>query len=135
MGCSMPGFSVLHYLLEFAQIIMPVPKLCPLLWHGEFLEWLKLRKSRGHVISELLTSFNEMELPTETLKMVQPWDFSGGPVVKNTPSIGGDMFLIPGWEAKITHAVGQLSLHTETTEPTCSRAHVPQQSSCMLQLR
>ena len=36
---------VLHYLLEFAQILMPVSKLCPLLWHGEFLEWLKYRRN------------------------------------------------------------------------------------------
>ena len=74
-------------------------------------------------------------MSTETLKMVQPWDFPGGPVVKNPPSCAGDMVLTHGWEAKTTQAVGQLSLLTGTTEPTCSRAHVPQQRSCMPQLR
>ena len=44
-------------------------------------------------------------------------DFPGGPVVKNPPSNAGDVGLIPGWETKIPHAAGQLSLHT--LEPTC----------------
>ena len=39
-------------------------------------------------------------------------DFSGGPVIKNPPSKAGDAGLTP-------HAVGQLSLHSATTEPVC----------------
>ena len=39
-------------------------------------------------------------------------DFPGGPVVKNLPSIAGDMGLIPDRGTKIPHAMGQQSLHT-----------------------
>ena len=50
----------------------------------------------------------------------------GGPVVKIPPSNAGDMGPIPGWGTKISHATGQLSLRTATTEPTCSGACAPQ---------
>ena len=33
-------------------------------------------------------------------------DFSGGPVGKTSPSNAGDVGSIPGWGAKITHALG-----------------------------
>ena len=33
------------------------------------------------------------------------WDFPGSPVVKTLPSNAGGMGLIPGWGAKIPHAV------------------------------
>ena len=33
-----------------------------------------------------------------------PWEFPGGPVVKNTRFNAGDMGLIPGWGTKISHA-------------------------------
>ena len=33
-------------------------------------------------------------------------DFSGGPVVKTLPSNTGGVGSIPGWGAKITHALG-----------------------------
>ena len=42
----------------------------------------------------------------------------GGPVVKNPLSYEGDVGSIPGWGTKIPHAVGQLSPHTTTTEPS-----------------
>ena len=45
-------------------------------------------------------------------------DFPGGPVVKNPLSNAGDLGSIPGQGTKIPHAVGQLSLHTTTTDPT-----------------
>ena len=45
-------------------------------------------------------------------------DFPGGPVVKNLPSSAGDTGLIPGQGTNIPHAVGQLSPHVTTTEPT-----------------
>ena len=48
-----------------------------------------------------------------------PWDFPGGPVVKNTPSNAGDMGLIPGWGTKIPHALGQLRPWVKTR--VCSR--------------
>ena len=41
--------------------------------------------------------------------------FPGGPVVKNLPANAGDMTLT--WSEKISHAAGQLSLFTVTTEP------------------
>ena len=44
-------------------------------------------------------------------------DFPGGPVVKNPPSSAGDAGSIPGQGTKISHAVGQLSPRTATTEP------------------
>ena len=50
-------------------------------------------------------------------------------MVKNLPSNTGDMGSIPGQGTTIPHAVGQLSLRTATTEPTCSRAHAPQLES------
>ena len=53
-------------------------------------------------------------------------DFPGGTVVKNLPSNAGDMGLIPHRGTKIPQAVGQLSPHAATTEPTCSRACMPQ---------
>ena len=59
-------------------------------------------------------------------------DFPGGPVVKNLPSNAGDAGSIPGRGTKIPHAVGQLSLHTATTEPVCSGAHMPQLEKPML---
>ena len=45
-------------------------------------------------------------------------DFSGGPVVKNLPSNGGNLDSVPGRETKIPHAKGQLSSHATTKEPT-----------------
>ena len=47
---------------------------------------------------------------------MDPWDFPGGPVVKNPPYNAGDAGLIPGQGTKIPHAVGQLSPRTATTE-------------------
>ena len=44
-------------------------------------------------------------------------DFPGGPVVKNPPSIAGDVGSIPGRGTKIPHAAGQLSPRATTTEP------------------
>ena len=42
-----------------------------------------------------------------------------GPVDKNPPANAGDMGLIPGQEAKVLHASGQLSPCTPTAELTC----------------
>jgi len=50
-------------------------------------------------------------------KNQMPWDFPGGPVVKNPPCNAGDMGLIPGWGTKIPHAAGQLNLSTATAKP------------------
>ena len=54
-------------------------------------------------------------------------DFPGGPVVKNLPSNGEDVGLIPGWGTKIPHASGQLSWHAATAESRHSRASALQQ--------
>ena len=53
-------------------------------------------------------------------------DFPGDPVAKNLPCNARAAGLIPGWGTKIPHATEQLSLHTTATEPTHSRARVPQ---------
>ena len=45
-------------------------------------------------------------------------DFPGGPVVENMLSNAGDVSSIPGWEAKIPHAVEQLSPRAEA-KPVC----------------
>ena len=45
-------------------------------------------------------------------------DFPGTPVVKNLPANAGEPRLIPGQEAKIPHASGQLSPLAATAEST-----------------
>ena len=56
--------------------------------------------------------------------------FSGGLVVENLSCNAGDAGLIPGWETRIPHAMGQLSLRA-TSRSSCIatklRALVPQQ--------
>ena len=54
------------------------------------------------------------------------WDFPGGPVVKNRSCKAGDAGLISRPGTKIPHAMGQLSPHAATTEPTRSGAHASQ---------
>ena len=49
----------------------------------------------------------------------EPWDFPGGPVLKNLLCNARNLGLIPGQGAKITHGMGILSLQTMTTEPIC----------------
>ena len=46
----------------------------------------------------------------------QSWDFPGDPVVKNPPSNAGDAGSIPGRGTSISHAAGQLSPRSTTTE-------------------
>ena len=52
------------------------------------------------------------------IKRQSGWDFPGGPVVKNLPYNAGDAGSIPGQGTKISHAAGQLSPSTTTTELT-----------------
>ena len=42
------------------------------------------------------------------LTKLSPWDFPGGPGLKNPPSNAGDTGLKPGWGPKISHASGEL---------------------------
>ena len=64
-------------------------------------------------------------------------------MVKNQPSIAGDTGSIPGQGTKSPHAMGQLSPHAATTEPTRPVACAPQlersphrtERSCVPQLR
>ena len=67
-----------------------------------------------------------MGLPVPTHPCIKkvPWDFPGGPVVKNPLSNAGDAGSIPGWGTKIPHAMGQLSPRTTTRE---SKTRTPQQ--------
>ena len=51
-------------------------------------------------------------------KKNHPWDFPGGPVVKNLPCNAGDAGSIPDRGTKIPHAVGQLSPCATNSEPT-----------------
>ena len=44
-------------------------------------------------------------------------DFPCDPVVKNEPSNARHSGLIPGWEIKIPHAMGQLSQHATVKIP------------------
>ena len=60
---------------------------------------------------------------------MQHRDFSGGPVVKNSPPNAWDVGWIPGQGTKIPHATEQLSLYSTTIEPMRSGAHVPQLDS------
>ena len=75
------------------------------------------------------------------IKINTPWDFPGGPAVKNPPYNAGDTVSIRGQGTKIPHAAGQLSPRAtitelarlnqracvlQTTEPTFSGAHTPQ---------
>ena len=46
-----------------------------------------------------------------------PWDFPGGPAVKNLPCNAGDAGSIPDRGTKVPHAVGQLSLRATNSEP------------------
>ena len=46
-----------------------------------------------------------------------PWDFLGGPVVKNLPCNARDAGSTPGRGTKILHAVEQLSPDAATFEP------------------
>ena len=50
-------------------------------------------------------------------------------MVKNLPSNAGNTGLIPGWETKIPHAAGQLSLLAAATEPVHSGAREPRLES------
>ena len=52
-------------------------------------------------------------------------DSAGSPVVKDLPCNARDLGLTLGWGTKISHTVKQLSPHTTTTEPACSRGHAP----------
>ena len=67
-----------------------------------------------------------MSLPQEHQEFMRPWDFPGGPVVKNLPCNAGDAGSIPGWGTKIPHTAEQLSLSTATTEPEHPGACMPQ---------
>ena len=66
--------------------------------------------------------------PQHTGKTPKDGDFSRGPAVKNLPCSAGNVSSIPGWGTKISHAAGQLSPHSITTEPVClnERSHVQQ---------
>ena len=57
--------------------------------------------------------------------------FPNGSKVKNSPSNAGGAGLIPGQGTKISHVLGQLSLHVATTEPDLSTIHALQQEALM----
>lgn len=46
-------------------------------------------------------------------------DLPGSPVLKSLLWTARDASLIPDWEAKILHALGQLSPGAATTDPVC----------------
>ena len=52
-------------------------------------------------------------------KITKFGDFPGSLVIKKLSFNAGDMGLIPGQEAKVLHASGQLSPCTPTAELTC----------------
>ena len=63
------------------------------------------------------------------LKKKQVRDLPGGPVVKDPPFNAGDAGSVPGQGTKITHAMGQLSPCTTTTEAQAPRASTPQEKA------
>ena len=54
-----------------------------------------------------------------------PWDFPGGPVVKNPSCSAGDSGSTPGRGTKIPHAAGQLSPRASMREPACCSYRAP----------
>ena len=54
--------------------------------------------------------------------------FPGGQVVKISPVSAGDAGSIPGWRAKISHAMGQLNPRATTRESVCCK-----KKSCLTQ--
>ena len=60
------------------------------------------------------------------------WDFPGGLEVKNSPCNTRDTNSIPGRRTEIPHAMEQLSLSTETTEPTCQNTKILQKAAKIL---
>ena len=46
--------------------------------------------------------------------------------LKNLSANAEDAGSIPIWGTKMPHATGQLSPHTATTDPMCSRTHAPE---------
>ena len=56
---------------------------------------------------------------------MHPWDFPGGPVVKNSPSNARDVGSIPGQGTKIPHAGSQLSRCITTTNTLPQGATTP----------
>ena len=56
-------------------------------------------------------------------------DFPGGPVVTDPPCNAGAAGLIPSGRTEIPSAVGELSPHAASIEPTCSGAHVTKSES------
>ena len=65
-----------------------------------------------------------------SFKKPHPWDFPGGPGLKNPPSSAGDVGLIPGCRTKTPQAPGQLRPRADTRE-----ACALQPRSRVLQLR
>ena len=58
-----------------------------------------------------------------TIRKVKRGTSARSPVVKTPPCNAGDLFLSPGWGTKISHAVGQLSLHTMPTTRETTRCN------------
>ena len=71
----------------------------------------------GKKTTEVECHFHHITLRVCPINIIYDRDFPGGLVVKNPPSNAGDAGSIPGRGTKITHAVGQVSPHTTTTEP------------------
>lgn len=71
---------------------------------------------------------NEEEIPETSGKKgrkgcfsqeIESWEFPGGPVAKNRPSVAGDASSICGSGTRIPLATGQLNLHVATRELPC----------------
>ena len=64
------------------------------------------------------------------------WSFPSGPVVKNLHCNAGNMGSVPSWGTKIPHSPEQLSPGArEKPEQLNERSCMPQQRSCVMQLR
>lgn len=74
-------------------------------------------------------SFINNALPLKLILFFKEFlrDFSDGPLFQNLPSNAEDVGSIFGLETKILHATGQLTPHSSTAKPICSRAHALRQ--------
>ena len=60
------------------------------------------------------------------LELQESWDLPAHPVVRNLPSIVGELGSIPGWETKSLCALGQLNPWAAAVEPSSPRTCAPQ---------
>ena len=86
--------------------------------HGVAKSQIQLKQLSTH--TQVRQGFHDRATPCAIsgLLTMAKRDFPRGPVVKTPLGNTGDTGSIPGLGTKISHAMGQLTLLTATTEPT-----------------